>query len=239
MTNTVRLNRFLANLGFSSRRKVTELLTKKEVTINGVKVLEPGLRINPQTDEIKIDGQSLKPNIEFEYIILNKPLGIISTAQDEHGRKSVVDLVESKSRLYPVGRLDANSKGLILLTNDGDLTFKLTHPSKHSPKTYQVLAIGNLTPQKIDQIKKGISLKSGQTAPAEVKVINSSPKNRHLLEITLFEGKNHQIRKMLTILRLEILELKRIKIGPISLGNLKPGQSRKLTDSEIKSLKQI
>lgn len=237
MEKTIRLNKYLANLGFASRRKVEELLQEKNLTVNGVKVLDKGFRVNPEKDKILINGKEIKAP-EFIYIMLNKPKGIVSTAKDEHGRTTVVDLVNSKERLYPVGRLDTDSKGLILLTNDGSLTNKLTHPKFHTPKTYIALIQGKIDEKTLNRLRNGVELKEGKTSKAEVEIVEQKP-NRTILKITLFEGKNRQIRRMCAALKLNLLELKRVSIGPVKLGDLEKGKYRKLTDAEISALKSF
>lgn len=242
MEKTIRLNKYLSSLGLSSRRKVEQLLKERNVTLNGARILEKGIRLNPLKDLLLIDGK--KPPVpEFKYFMLNKPKGVISTAKDEHGRKTVVSLIKSKARLFPVGRLDNDSKGLILLTNDGELAQKLTHPKFHIPKTYIILLSGIVDNKKIAILSSGVNLKArlpagkdSKTAPSEVKIIKRQ-NNRTLLEITLFEGQNRQIRRMCSSLKLNLLELKRIAIGNVKLGDLKNGQSRLLTTQEIAILK--
>lgn len=238
MEKTIRLNKYLANLGYTSRRKVEDLLHQKNLTINGVKVLDKGFRVNPEKDRILLDGKEIKASPEFIYIMLNKPKGVVSTAKDEHGRTTVVDLVNSKERLYPIGRLDADSKGLIFLTNDGSLTNKLTHPKFHTPKTYIALIQGKVDEKTLNKLRNGVELKEGKTSKAEVEIVEPKP-NRTILEITLFEGKNRQIRRMCAALKLNLLELKRVAIGRVKLGDLESGKYRTLTKSEISSLKEI
>ncbi len=237
MDKTFRLNKYLANFGFASRRKVEDLLKQKNITVNGVRILDKGFRINPEKDKILLDGKELKkPN--FIYIALNKPKGIVSTAKDEKGRTTVVDLINSKERLYPVGRLDADSKGLILLTNDGELTNKLTHPKFHIPKTYIALVAGIVDEKKLQNLRNGVVLKDGKTSKSEAKILEQKP-NRTILQITIFEGKNRQIRRMCAILKLNLLELKRVAIGPVKLGDLEKGKYRELTAYEISALKSF
>jgi len=231
----IRLNKFLANSGFTSRRKVVDLLNSRAVTVNGETVLEPGLRIDPSKDKILIRGHQVKQP-EFKYFVLNKPKGVVSTVSDEHGRKTVMDFLPKKDGLYPVGRLDIDSTGLILLTNDGELTNKLTHPRYESPKSYEVLLSGRVSDRKIDILRRGVRLKEGKTAPAQVEVTRSQG-DRTWLEITIHEGRNHQIKRMVSSLDLNFMELNRVRLGSIELGNLPLGKTRELTAQEIEKLK--
>jgi 23S rRNA pseudouridine2605 synthase len=237
INKSVRLNKFLANAGFLSRRKVEEFLKENEVTVNGVRIFEPGFRFNSEKDKVLVNDTQVKIPGEFVYFILNKPKGVITTASDEHGRKTVVDLVKTSKRIYPVGRLDADSKGLVLLTNDGELANRLIHPKYHIPKTYICLISGKVDEKKLKTLQNGVQLKSFKTSPADAKIIEQKP-NRSVLQITLFEGKNRQIRKMCASVKLPLLELKRISIGPIKLGALTSGQYRPLTDTEVNELKE-
>jgi 23S rRNA pseudouridine2605 synthase len=235
---TVRLNKYLANLGLTSRRNIAELLKIKDVQVNGQKVVEIGVRVDPDKDVITIDGEAIKPDKTLVYFILNKPRGVISTAKDELGRKTVMSFVKTKERVYPVGRLDENTTGLILLTNDGELTNFLTHPKYHAPKTYEVIISDKISESKLNILKKGVFLKEEKTGPAEVDVLEENPK-RTVLNITIHEGKNHQIRKMFSKLKLNIVALKRVAIGSLELGNLKIGESRQLTEEEVRELRKV
>lgn len=257
----MRLNKFLAHAGVASRRKVDELIEAGKVLVNGKKAVL-GQKIDPQKDEISVSGKSIKFEEELEYLILNKPIGVTSTVLDKHAKKTVLDIIKGtiahsrsvqgrdkahsgsetssnkeKPRLYPVGRLDQNSKGLILLTNDGDLANRLTHPRYHVEKVYEVLFMGKISPEKIGRIEAGIELEEGKTKEAKVKV-KTQDNNKTLLEITLFEGRKRQIRRMAEKLHLHILSLKRTSIGPIKLGSLESGKFRKLTNEEISALKK-
>ncbi len=234
MDNTIRLNKYLAHLGLTSRRSTVEILKKDRVTINGKRAMEPGIRLNPKKDKVLINGKEVKTP-EFIYLILNKPKGVLSTASDELGRKDVVSMVNSQERLYPVGRLDKDSQGLILLTNDGELANKLTHPRYHTAKTYEVLIKGNVSENKLNKLKNGVKLKDGLTSPSKIRVLGTDFNNT-LLEMTLFEGKNRQIRRMCSALFLELISLKRVAIGNLKMGNLKVGEFRQLTEKEISLL---
>lgn len=195
--------------------------------VNGEIIKNPATKIDPDKDEIKINRQKIQEKEDFVYILLNKPKGVVSTVTDEFGRRTVLDLVKVSQRVYPVGRLDADSRGLIILTNDGDLTLKLTHPRFHIEKTYEVLIPGEVSAEQLLALQNGVMLKEGKTAPAKV-IIKWKKFNRTLLEITLSEGRNRQIRRMCGKLNLEVLDLKRTAIGPIKLENLIEGSFRYL-----------
>lgn len=231
----MRLNKFLAHAGVASRRKVDALIEQGKVTVNNKRAVL-GQKVETG-DKIQVNGREVRNEETLEYIILNKPVGVTSTVSDQHAKKTVLDLVKTSNRVYPVGRLDKLSKGLILLTNDGDLANHLTHPRYHVPKVYQVLYMGNIRDGKIRQMEAGIELEEGKTKEAKVKIITQD-ENKTLLEITLFEGRKRQIRRMAEKLHLHILSLKRVAIGPIKLGNLESGKSRKLTAEEISALKK-
>lgn len=232
----MRINKYLASLGVASRRKVDALIEAGKVKING-RAARLGEQIDPARDKVAVLGRDVSSNLKKRvYFVVNKPKGVISTVSDTHGRRTVVSLVKSKERLFPVGRLDMESEGLMILTNDGELMQRMTHPKYHVPKVYEVLNSGSVNDEKIARIKSGMRLKNGEiTAPCEVKVLNVSG-NRTLLRITLGEGKNRQIRRMYESLHLYLVNLKRVSMGPVKLGNLEKGKSRKLTEDEVRGL---
>lgn len=234
----IHIIKFLATSGVASRRKVQELISEGRVQVGGRVVTNAGLLINPQKDEVLVDDKKITNSQEPVYIILNKPKGIVSTASDEYGRADVVSLVKSSVRLYPVGRLDQSSTGLVLLTNNGELANRLTHPRYHTPKTYQLVVAGKVREDQLNKLRNGIFLKEGKTAPAEVEIIKQDPK-RAVLEVVLYEGKNHQVKRMAAALGLDVISLKRIAIGPILLGDLKLGEYRDLSIDEVKNLKRL
>ncbi len=235
--SNIRLNRFLANAGLDARRKIADFLQKEVVTINDKRAIEPGIRLNPNQDKVMINGKKIELKNNFVYFLLNKPKGIISSVQDEHGRKTVVDLISTQERIYPVGRLDAETSGALILTNDGEFTNQLTHPKFHIDKTYWCLVPGKITERQKNQLEKGVSLKDGVTSPAQVEILEEKP-NRTIFTITIHEGRNHQVRRMLAKVGLELIELKRISIGSLELGELSYGKYRELTANEIFKLKQ-
>jgi len=234
---SIRLDSLLSEQGFAARRKIESFLKENPVIVNGERIMLPGTRINPDTDDILVSGKKL-PKIDKVYFILNKPVGIVSTASDEKGRKNVVSLVKSKERLFPVGRLDRDSEGIILLTNDGDLANIITHPRFGVPKTYDVLVAGEMEEWKLNKLRSGVRLNDGVTRPADIEEIKNMGR-RTLLRLTFKEGKKRQIRRMCSALQLEVQTLRRISIGGVELGTLQPGKSRQLTDHELKTLKSF
>ncbi|OIO38069.1 MAG: hypothetical protein AUJ75_03340 [Candidatus Omnitrophica bacterium CG1_02_49_10] len=225
MSESERLNKFIASKGVTSRRKADGLVREARVKVNGQTIHSPGFPVNPQYDIVEIDGKPIdsseKIGDKHSYIILNKPKGVITTASDEYGRKNVLDIVGSKYRLFPVGRLDKDTEGLLLLTDDGDLAYRLTHPKFKVDKTYDVIVTGRLDGSKVRRGKIRI-------------LYRSNSKTR--LHITIHEGKKRQIRIMFMYLGYPVMKLKRISIGPLKLGALKTGQSRRLTGEEVKNL---
>lgn len=228
---TTRLDSYLAHLGIDSRRNIQAILKRYTVLVNGKRVEEAGTRINPENDTITINGKNVIVP-QLVYFLLYKPKGYISTSDDEQGRKTVLDLVKSPTRIYPVGRLDKDSTGLMVLTNDGDLSNKLIHPKYHVPKTYEVLISGHVSDIKLQKLRNGVTLDDGMTRPAGVKVLRQT-NSKALLQIVLYEGKKRQIRRMAEALELTVLDLKRVKFGPLTLGRLQPGNYRSLTKTEI------
>lgn len=236
MNNTIRLDKYLAGNGLTSRRGVEKFLLENSVLINGKKVVEPGERINEEKDIITINGKKIaKPKLV--YIVLNKSKGIVSTASDEKNRPTVTSLVKTKERVYPVGRLDQDSRGLILLTNDGDLTYRLTHPKFHVPKTYHVTIAGPVPKDKLVRLKKGIRLEEGMTSPAEITVLKEAV-NMTVLRFVLHEGWKRQIRRMCDAVKLKVIDLQRVSIGSLQLGDLGEGKHRNVEPKELKKLRE-
>lgn len=233
----MRINKYLASLGVASRRSVDQMIEEGRVSINS-QIAKLGEQVDPQKDLVTVNGEIVDSREEQKvYIALNKPIGYTSTAAKIKGEKNVVELVRSKTRLYPVGRLDKDSSGLMILTNDGALALKLTHPKFHIAKTYEVRLLGNVSQTQIEMMQKGITLEDGKTVPADIKVIHKSLPNNTLLEMTLYQGKKRQIRRMTAVLHLHVIDLKRISIGQVNIGNLKVGAYRNLTTEEVSDLK--
>lgn len=234
-----RLQKVMARAGVASRRSCEEMIVAGRVKVNGKIVTELGTRIDPAKDRIDISGEKLLLIDNKHYLALYKPRGYVSTVKDEKGRKNVIDLLDGfNGRVYPVGRLDYNSEGLILLTNDGDLTYALTHPKHHVQKTYLVRVDGVPTPKKLEQMAKGLVLEDGLTAPAQVNLVEIKDE-KALLEITLFEGRNRQVRRMCEHIGHPVLRLLRTRVGNISLDGLRPGQYRNLNNKELELLKKL
>ena len=230
-----RLQKLIAQAGIASRRASEELIKAGEVSVNGAIVTELGTKADPDKDHIKVRGRLINPtlkNRENVYILLNKPKGYLSSAADPEGRKLVVDLVKGHGKLHPVGRLDYNTTGLIILTNDGQFTNFITS-SKSVPKIYDVKVKGLPTTVALNKLRRGLVLEDGfRTAPAEIKELKSTDKNGWY-EVTLYEGHNQQIRKMFDAIGHSVVKLKRIAIGYIAERWLKVGHSRKLTPEEV------
>jgi 23S rRNA pseudouridine2605 synthase len=233
-----RLQKLIAQAGVASRRAAEQLIAGGDVTVNGKVVTELGSKADPETDHIKVRGKLINPSLSSRqnvYVLLNKPKGYLSSAADPEGRKLVTDLVKGHGRLHPVGRLDYNSEGLIILTNDGAFTNKVA-ASKTIPKVYQVKTKGIPTDVAIRKLARGVRLEDGfTTAPAEIKPLKPTVNNAWY-EVTLYEGHNQQIRKMFDAIGHSVVKLKRVAIGAVADQRLAAGQSRKLTDDEVRSL---
>lgn len=233
--NKVRLQKYMSECGIASRRKSEELIEQGKVRVNGV-VASVGDKINPKKDTVTVSGKKLVRQKECKYIMLHKPRGFITTMSDEMERKCVAQLIEDVPvRVYPVGRLDRDSEGLLLFTNDGEFANALTHPKKHVSKTYRVTVRPGVTEEQLAAITDGIIIDDRKTAPAEVRVVTRE-ENRVVLEIILYEGRNRQIRKMCEQLGLEVARLKRTAVGSVKLGMLKQGDWRELSEDEVRKL---
>lgn len=234
----IRLQKYLAECGVASRRKSEELIAAGKVKVNGVTAVI-GDKVNPKHDKVTVSGKkvvSVKKNV---YIMLNKPRGFITTMNDEHDRKCVAELVKDiNTRVYPVGRLDRESEGLLIMTNDGEFTNALTHPSKHVSKTYRVTIRPTITKEQATEFRNGIEIDGRMTAPADLRVLETQD-NRAVVEVTIYEGRNRQIRKMFEALGIEVARLKRTKVGNLKLGMLKQGAYRHLTEDEVSSLYEL
>ncbi|MGD9475663.1 MAG: pseudouridine synthase [Eubacteriaceae bacterium] len=233
----MRLQKFMANCGVASRRKSEELILAGQVKVNKVVVRELGTQIDPLVDTVEVKGRLLeKPG--FVYFFLNKPKGVVTTVTDTHNRPCVMDLLPKTPGLHPVGRLDMETEGLLLLTNDGELTYLLTHPKHEFTKTYEGLVKGMPTDQALKAFAKGMQIEDYITAPAAVRVLKQD-NNKTRLEMIIHEGKKRQIRKMCQAMGTPIISLKRTAIGKLKLGNLESGAFRPLTETEVNYLKEI
>ena len=237
-----RLQKYLAGAGIASRRKCEELILQGQVQVNNSVVTELGTKIDPKKDKIEVDGKLIKykEKKHYSYILLNKPKGYLTSLSDPFGRPTVLDLLRDiKERVYPVGRLDYNSEGLLILTNDGELTYALTHPAKEVEKVYIVKIKGIPSSEKLKMLSKGVTLKKNyKISPCNIYLLKTI-KGNAILKIKIKEGKKRQIRKMAEYIGHFVLELRRIQTGPISLKGVKPGEYRYLNKEEIKSLKKI
>lgn len=237
-----RLHKILAAGGFGSRRQCEQMIRLGEVQVDGKTVSEVGLKVDPETQKIKCSGRYLKPMHRVTYL-LNKPRGYICSSKDEHGRKTVLHLLPGvRERLFTVGRLDAESQGLILLTNDGELCNLLTHPRYQVPRTYQLLVRGGVTPEMIARMRRGVWLAERKTGPVLARVKHrersKSRGEQTVLEVTVHEGMNREVRRIFARYGLKVKRLKRIRLGPLQLGSLTEGQSRPLTEEEVVRLKR-
>jgi len=225
-----RLQKILANAGLGSRRACEELIRQGRVAVNG-QAAHLGQSADPQHDQIALDGKPVRVRRKHTYIALYKPVGVVSTARDPAGRRTVVELVPSEARLYPVGRLDMMSEGLVLLTDDGELALRLTHPRYGHAKEYKIRLAGLVADEAVAQWRRGVLLEDGQTAPAEVAILRRET-NSTWLRVVMYEGRNRQIRRVVELLGHSVLKLIRTRIGPVGLGHMKPGEWRHLTAQE-------
>ncbi len=234
-----RLQKFLANGGVASRRKAEQMIQEGRVKVNGKIVTELGVKVDGERDVVEVDGKAIHCQKSFVYYLLNKPSGYVTTVADQFSRPTVTQLLTGvKERVYPVGRLDYETEGLIILTNDGDLAFKLTHPKHKVDKVYQVLIEGEVNQEALDKLAKGVLLEDGITAPAKGKFLKKWP-HQTLIELRIHEGRNRQVRRMVAALGLKVKYLRRIKVGSLELGSLPLGKYRSLTETEIEELKKI
>jgi len=235
----VRLQKLIASTGLASRRKAETLISAGRVTVNGKVVTELGTKVDPARDHVKVDGKHLSAAQPFVYLMLNKPKHVMSTLDDPGGRTTVKDYLRGVSvRVFPVGRLDFDSEGLMLLTNNGDLAQALLHPRYHVPKTYLIKVKGVLSDEEIKKLEQGVRLEDGMTSPAMVKKIRKVEANSWL-EMTIREGRKHQVKRMLEAVGHPVIKLLRVRMGPLSLGSLEPGEFRFLTDREANSLREL
>ena len=234
----MRLQKYMARSGVASRRKSEEIIISGRVKVNGKVVKKMGSKVDSLKDIVEVDGKIIELEEEKVYLILNKPVGYTSTLKDKYSERKVIDLISGiDERIYPVGRLDEDSEGLLLLTNDGDLTYKLTHPSYEVPKTYIARVEGIPSNAGLREFRSGIMMDGSMTAAAKVKILEKQL-NKSILEIEIHEGRNRQVRRMCEHIGNPVISLRRISIGDLHLGKLKVGEFRKLTKEEIAGLKK-
>ena len=237
-----RLNAFLARSGVASRRGADELIASGAVRVNGRVPPPEGVLVDPDHDRITVSGREVRPVVRHRYVLLNKPLGVITTAKDESDRTTVLDVLGDEGaaghRLFPVGRLDADSTGLLVVTDDGDLAYRLTHPRYKVPKEYVAVVGGSVSSAKLGRLRAGIELEEGPTAPAEVSVLRVLPGPMTELSLVISEGRHRQVRRMLLAVGHRVQSLRRVAFGPLRLGRLKAGGWRVLTDREVDALRR-
>ncbi len=240
----LRLNKLLSQSGVASRRLADELMRQGRVTVNGRTVTELGTKADPDSDDIRVDGRRLKTRVERRYLLMNKPRGVMSTRSDPQHRRTVIDVLAEagvQGYFYPVGRLDYDSEGLLLLTNDGDFAERVTHPRYELERTYEALVVGVPDDRDLDRLRRGVVIDGKKTLPARVRVLrvlDSKGGPQALLELTLREGRNRQVRHMADAIGHPVDRLRRTRIGPIADRALRPGQIRDLSPREIASLQR-
>ena len=233
----VRLQKYLAEAGVASRRKAEELIIQGKISVNSKVVIELGTKINPAKDIVEYNGKIVTMQEEKVYILLNKPIGYVTTAKDQFNRDSVLDLVKVKQRIVPVGRLDMYTSGALILTNDGDFVYQVTHPKHEIEKTYTVTIKGIVSKKAVEQLKSGVKIEDYTTRPARVKILKTDEeKNQSRLEITIHEGKNRQVRKMCEVVGHKVLALHRSKIAGVGVKDLPLGKWRYLRKEEVNKI---
>lgn len=236
---TERLQKVMSEFGVASRRKCEEMIAEGKVKVNGCLITEPGCKVDKEKDVIEVEGKTIIGSDTRVYILLNKPTGYITSVKDQFGRPTVLDLLEGVSiRVFPIGRLDYDTEGLILLTNDGDLTYKITHPKHNIDKTYRALVNGRVDQEDIITFNRGIAIEDYITSPASLQIVKHAKENS-IVDITIHEGKNRQVRKMCSAVGHDVIQLRRTKIGELGLDYLNPGQWRYLNEKEINYLKAL
>jgi pseudouridine synthase len=234
-----RLQKFLAAQGVASRRHAEELIRQGKITVNGAVVRDMGVKIEPGRDYITVGGRAITPESKKVYLMLNKPAGILVTAHDTHHRKTVLDLIGDVGvRVFPVGRLDKDTEGLLLLTNDGDLSFALTHPSREVTKEYHATVVGVPEEQQLGQFRQGIIIEGRRTAPAQVDIIKSG-NGYAILRVRIHEGRKRQVRRMCQAIGHPVSRLLRVQLGPLTMEGLAPGSFRHLSEKELSALQAL
>jgi 23S rRNA pseudouridine2605 synthase len=238
----IRLQKLLSMAGVASRRAAEQLILEGRVVVNGEVVMTLGTRGDPVQDDIRVDGRRIRFDVRQRYIVLNKPTGYVTTRKDPEGRKTVMELLQGvREYVYPVGRLDYETDGLLLMTSDGELAAKLTHPRHEVERVYEAIVVGAPAEEELERLRRGVFLDGRRTAPAGVRRGGTTGKGRKQLTkltITLHEGRNRQVRRMCASIGHTVRRLTRVKMGPIGLGDLRPGQWRDLTPKEVEKLKE-
>lgn len=231
------MNRYLALCGVAARRKANAVITQGRVVVNKEVIKKLGCRVDPGKDKIFLDGKLLKPPQVYKYILMNKPAGVITSVEDDRNRKTVVDLVGADERLFPVGRLDYNTEGVLLMTNDGELSYRLSHPKYEVDKVYQAWVEGYVTNKAIEKLREGIAINPGVIVKGEAKILRQKGR-KTLMEICIHEGKKRQIKRMMKAIGHPVIHLKRTRFAGLTVGGLKSGEWRELTPGEIEKLYQ-
>jgi pseudouridine synthase len=238
-----RLQKILSAAGIASRRAAEDLILQGRVMVNGATVTELGTKADPERDDIRVDGRRLRGPERHRYILLDKPRGYVTTRNDPQRRATVIDLLKGvRERVYPVGRLDFDSEGLLILTNDGDLAARLTHPRHHVEREYEVRVRGVPDDRELSRLERGVVIDGRKTAPARATVLRtfrSTAGEQAVIALTLHEGRNRQVRKMCEAIGHPVVRLRRVRIGPIADDRLKPGEFRDLTAKEVEALKKL
>ena len=234
----MQLNRYLALCGFASRRKANDIILNGRVRVNGETVTTLGIQIDPEKDRVDVDGRKAVQQAANTYVLLNKPAGTLTSVSDDRGRKTVIDLVGSNQRLFPVGRLDFDTEGVLLLTNDGDLSYRLMHPRYEIQKTYRAWVIGPMTDEAIQKLRKGVLIEEGLKVSGEAVLIKTAS-TKSLVEITIHEGRKRQVKQMLRAVGFHVLYLERTHFAGLTVYNLKRGEWRELNEKEIDRLYRI
>jgi pseudouridine synthase len=233
----IRINRYLSMCGVASRRKADELVLQGKVEVNGRVLTDLGTKINPARDKVFVEGKQVTRVHDYVYLVMNKPKDTITTLHDERGRPTVMSFVKTKQRVFPIGRLDRNTTGVLLLTNDGEFAHRLMHPRYEIPKSYHVTLNEPLKPEDGERLRRGLRLEDGTTAPAEVFILPGG--KRKEIGIVIHEGRNRQVRRMFEALGYEVQKLDRVAYGPIKKEGLRRGEARSLTPSEVRKLREM
>lgn len=239
MTELERLQKIISHAGITSRRKAEQLILEGKVTVNGEVIKELGVKCDPNKDDIRVNGEQIFIDDERIVILFNKPAKVITSMSDPHNRKKVVDFIKIDERVYPIGRLDYDTEGLLLLTNDGDLANRLMHPKYGIQKIYEVIIKGSLKKDEISKLRNGILLRDGLTSPAKITMIAKLSNNRSKINVTIHEGRNRQVRRMFEALNYEVEYLKRICYGFLTLEGVEIGRYRHLSKKEVARLKDL
>jgi 23S rRNA pseudouridine2605 synthase len=235
----MQLNRYLALCGIASRRQANVLIQTGRVALNGASVTRLGVQVDPNTDTVSVDGKPIRPETRKRYVLLNKPPDVMTTVSDDLGRKTVVDLIPLPERVFPVGRLDFDTTGVLLLTNDGDLAYRLMHPKYEIEKVYHASVFGEVEDSALLQLREGVEIDEGVRVKAEVRILRRGREGKTLLEFRIHEGKKRQIKRMCRAVGHHVVSLERINFAGLTSKGLKPGQWRELTANEVKRLYQM